>query len=121
MVVVGGTVDFMTDRIARKSDADTAIGILGLSFKPGSDDVRDTPAARIIARLLNRGYRNISAYDPLAVDEFRKQYDFAIEYKSSQAAVLENSETVAILTAWDEFKGLDSRFGGKIVDCRYML
>ena len=113
--------DFMTERITRNTSADSPIGILGLSFKPGSDDARDTPAAWIIKRLLKSGYGNICAYDPVAIDEFRKLYDFPIEYKNSQEEVLGVSQTVAIVTAWDEFKGLDLRFAGEIIDCRYML
>jgi UDPglucose 6-dehydrogenase len=113
--------DFMTERIIRNVGEDSPIGLLGLSFKPGTDDVRDTPAARIIARLLDRGYSNICAYDPMAIEEFRKLYCFSIEYKNSQDEVLNNSKTIAILTAWDEFKGLDLRFDGEIIDCRYVL
>ncbi len=116
-----GMADFMADRIVRNAAPDSPIGVLGLSFKPGSDDVRDTPAARILESLIKRGYGNIRAYDPVAIDGFRKRYDFPIEYKNSQEEVLEESGTVAILTAWDEFKGLDSRFGGRIIDCRYVL
>ncbi len=121
IAVNDGMADFMADRIARNANADTAIGILGLSFKPGSDDVRDTPAARILERLIKRGCRTICAYDPVAIAAFRERYDFDIAYKNTQEEVLEHADIVAIVTAWDEFRGLDRRFGGEIVDCRHML
>jgi UDPglucose 6-dehydrogenase len=116
-----GMADYMAARITRNVAQDAPIGLLGLSFKPGSDDVRDTPAAGIIASILKRGYRNICAYDPVAIDNFQNLYGFSIEYKKSQDEILKSTKTIAILTAWDEFKGLDLRFDGEIIDCRYML
>ena len=50
------------------------IGILGLSFKPGSDDVRDTPAWKIIQALRQLGCKDIIGYDPIAMGEFRRRY-----------------------------------------------
>ena len=121
IAVNDGMTDFVADRITRSIGREVPIGILGLSFKPGSDDVRDAPAARIIARLIEMGYGNICAYDPVAIDEFRKNNNLPIEYKNNQDDVLKASRTVVIITAWDEFKGLDARFDGEIIDCRYML
>lgn len=104
------------------SDKETVIGILGLSFKPGSDDVRDTPAARIIAALNELGYMNIVAYDPVAREEFCHVYPcLAVEMKESMEAVARESKTIAIVTAWDEFRQAKDWEGKRLVDCRYML
>ncbi|MBE6493690.1 MAG: nucleotide sugar dehydrogenase [Methanosphaera stadtmanae] len=96
------------------------IGILGLSFKPGSDDVRDTPASKIISKLLEEGFENIIAYDPLAIDEFKKYYNYPIKYMEYEELIEECDELV-ILTAWDKFKTLKEKTKKPIIDARYML
>jgi len=98
------------------------IGILGLSFKPGSDDVRDSPAAKIIAALIQDGYVSIYTYDPLAMREFQNMYRLSITYCMSAREVCETCGTVALVTAWEEFKGMDKEFPDtRFVDCRYFL
>jgi UDPglucose 6-dehydrogenase len=113
--------DHIADKIiARTKSVDTPIGILGLAFKPNSDDVRDTPPRRIIEKLLARGYTNIKAYDPLAGDEFKKHYDLNIEYASNMNNILNSCEVIALLTAWDEFRGIVVPEGKALVDGRYL-
>ena len=98
------------------------IGILGLSFKPGSDDVRDTPAVKIIQELKKLGYQDIIAYDPIAMNEFRQKYpDITIDYAESLAKAYDKSDVLAIVTAWEEFRITPSLGNKKIIDCRYML
>lgn len=111
---------FIADKIISDISKEDSIGILGLSFKPGSDDVRDTPAAKVINELIERGYINIIAYDPLAVEEFKRYYDYDIKYDTLEN-VLESSDEMVILTAWDEFKTIKEKTDKKIVDCRYIL
>ncbi len=111
---------FITEKIIRNIEKEDKIGILGLSFKPGSDDVRDTPAAKVINELIDRGYSNIIAYDPLAIDEFKKYYDFDIKYADYEN-VLEESDELVILTAWDEFKEVKNITNKAVIDCRYIL
>jgi UDPglucose 6-dehydrogenase len=97
------------------------IGILGLSFNSGSDDVRDAPSAKIIRALNNAGYENIVAYDPVAMEEFQSHYQLAYRCAESYGDVLEAGDVLAITTAWDEFKDIKKRTDKPIVDCRYML
>lgn len=97
------------------------IGILGLSFKPNSDDTRDTPSAKIIHELNLRGYENILCYDPVAMPEFMKYYDFNCEYAKSYRECVNNADVLVIATAWDEFRNLPQITDKVIVDCRYML
>lgn len=119
------TNDRMPELIARRIEKDMRkdrrIGILGLSFKPGSDDVRDTPSARVIRELLKDGYENITAYDPVAMEEFRKYHGPDIRYASSMEEVIHESDELVILTAWEEFRRLPELTDKKIIDCRYML
>lgn len=112
---------FMADKIFRVSKKTDKIGILGLSFKPGSDDVRDSPSAKIIKILLDEGYTNIGAYDPLANEQFMNEYKFNIKYYSTLKEICENSDIAVLVTAWDEFRILEKEYKGKIIDCRYFL
>jgi len=101
---------------------DEKIGILGLSFKPDSDDVRDSPAAKIIDCLLRNGYRNIYAYDPIATDVFRTAYGLDITYCGSKEDVCDTCDTVAVVTTWQEFQGIHLKYPQKKwCDCRYWL
>lgn len=109
-------------KIVGNLDKKSGIGILGLSFKPLSDDVRDTPAFRIIKEILIAGYKNIFAYDPVANSNFVKNYpELPIKILKSAREVYDTSEVVAIVTAWDEFRKVPTFGNKKIVDCRYML
>ena len=106
---------------AAGENQDVCIGILGLSFNPGSDDVRDTPSAKIIQALNKTGYHNITAYDPVAAEAFKKHYSLACRYVDSYEDLLEQAETVAITTAWPQFADVKTRTNVPVVDCRYML
>ena len=86
------------------------IGILGLSFKADTDDIRESRSIPIVEYLIKKG-ADILAYDPQAMTNFQTIYP-QIHYCKSAHQVLE-SDAVLILTKWDEFKKLD--FSGKIV------
>ena len=115
--------EFIARRIIHSINGDksTKIGILGLSFKPGSDDVRDTPSAKIIAALIRDGYTNIIGYDPVANDEFRRRYDFPMTYCDSYKDIVAQADAFAITTAWPEFRNIRDITTKTVVDCRYML
>jgi len=98
------------------------IGILGLSFKPNSDDVRDSSAAKIIDCLVRDGYINIFAYDPAAMKTFSEMYGFAINYCGTKEAVCDICDTIAVITIWPEFQGVNQKYPQKKwCDCRYWL
>lgn len=120
--------DQMPAQIAKKiarvigTDKQRIIGILGLSFKPGSDDVRDTPSAKIIHQLRLLGYTNIVGYDPVANDEFERYYaDLAISYANRYETLVDKADVLVIATAWPEFSNIKQLTQKPIVDCRYML
>ena len=106
---------------AAGEDKGICIGILGLSFNPGSDDVRDTPSAKIIRALNEAGYRNILAYDPVAMEEFQARYQLDCRCAGTYDELLEQAGTVAIATAWPMFKDVTTRTNSPVVDCRFML
>lgn len=115
--------EFIAKRIMESvgNDKNVKIGILGLSFKPESDDVRDAPSAKIIAQLLKAGYQNIYAYDPVANEEFSSHYDLGITYYSTYKEIVESSDVLVITTAWDEFKDIRTCTDKPVVDCRFVL
>lgn len=90
---------------------DREIGILGLAFKPDTDDVRESRATPIVKALLREG-ANIIAYDPKAMNNFAKIFP-QIEYAKSAQEVIDKSDAVLIVTEWKEFEELD--YEGKIV------
>ena len=86
------------------------IGILGLAFKPDTDDIRESRVIPIVQELLRNG-AVIKAYDPQAMDNFKTLYP-TIEYCKKATDVL-SSDAILITTKWKEFTTLD--FQGKIV------
>lgn len=113
---------FMAWQIMKNCDKDEKIGILGLSFKPGSDDVRCTPSKDIIEILLAEGYEQIMVYDPLAMESFRECYGLEITYAKRMAEVVQSCEVIALLTACEAFTKEQKWMDGKrVVDGRYCL
>ncbi len=109
-------------KIVRATKARTRIGILGLSFKPGSDDVRETPAARIIELLLQRGRKKLVAYDPMSNESYRRVYQHPIKYVDSLAKAVKQADAIVVLTAWPAFRAAKKQFARKpVFDGRYCL
>jgi UDPglucose 6-dehydrogenase len=81
------------------------VGILGLTFKPNTDDMRDAPALSIIQALQDAG-ANVRAYDPEGMDAARAMLP-NIEYCDDSYSVAANADAVAIVTEWDAFRALD--------------
>ena len=115
--------EISAERVIRAAgpDKNTRVGILGLSFKPGSDDVRDTPSAKIIRELNRRGYTRVIGYDPAAVPAFRRHYpDLEMEFAGSYAEILSKADIFVIATAWEEFADIRERTDKPVADLRYM-
>lgn len=84
-------------------------GVWGLSFKPGTDDMREAPAIYVVKELVNRG-ATIKAYDPKAMNEAKEQYLRGIEnvqYVDSKYEVLKDADALVLLTEWKEFRSPD--------------
>jgi len=81
------------------------IGILGLAFKPNTDDIREAPSIKIIGQLQQEGVK-IKAYDPQAMENIRSVFP-DIELCQDCYEVAEGSDALIIVTEWDEFKKLD--------------
>ncbi|MBL7075176.1 UDP-glucose/GDP-mannose dehydrogenase family protein [candidate division KSB1 bacterium] len=81
------------------------IGILGLSFKPNTDDVRDAPSIYIIQKLLEKGAK-IKAYDPVAVEAAKKVLG-GITYTTDAYGVVQGADALVLVTEWNPFRSLD--------------
>ncbi len=77
-------------------------GIWGLSFKPKTDDIRESSSIFLIEKLLKAGAR-VKAYDPAAINETKKLLGNRIEYTSDPYEALVNVDAVALMTEWSEF------------------
>jgi UDPglucose 6-dehydrogenase len=114
-------MNFLVNDFAHKyEDKSLSIGILGLSFKQDSDDIRETPASRCIETLKERGYNKIIAYDPMAMSNFAKAHPtLKITYAKSAKELIKVAQAIFIITAWKEFANLDFQ-GKRVYNLRYM-
>lgn len=118
----------MAERIlSRLTDRENGrIAVLGLAFKGGTDDCRESPAMDIVRDMLKHN-RNICVYDPKATDNARKLLAEAVEYASDVYEACENADVIAVLTEWEDFKQLDfdklktKVKTAKVVDLRNIL
>lgn len=121
--------DQQFDRVVEKinlaagdSLAGVKIGVLGLTFKAGTDDMRDSPSIEIVSRLVAAG-ANVRAYDPVG----KGCPVEGVECVDDAYAAAENAEVLAILTEWEEFKFIDldkvaeTMANKHIVDARNLL
>ena len=84
---------------------DRLIGILGLSFKPNTDDLRESPALEII-HLLRAEHARLQVYDPVAMDKARRIIK-GVEFCEDAYAAAAGAEALVLVTDWNEFKQLD--------------
>jgi len=81
------------------------IGILGLAFKPNTDDIREAPALDVINSLLLKGAR-LRVYDPRAMPVARRQLN-SVQYCEDAYAAARGADALLVVTDWEEFKALD--------------
>lgn len=108
---VQGINDFQKRQVVVKAQKalgdlnNKTIGVLGLSFKPDTDDIREAPSLDIIRLLQNEGAK-IKAYDPVAMSEVKPLLP-DVECCPGPYQVAEGSDALILITEWDEFKNLD--------------
>lgn len=83
------------------------IGVLGLSFKPETDDMREAPSIDIINELVEKG-ATIKAYDPVATEEAKKFLP-DISYVNDEYAAVEGADALVFMTEWNQFRALDMK------------
>jgi UDPglucose 6-dehydrogenase len=82
------------------------IAILGLSFKPNTDDIREAPAVYIIKDLLEQGF-SINVHDPKAMEKVKTVFGEKLNYFDSPLHAVKDACALVVLTEWDEFRELD--------------
>jgi UDPglucose 6-dehydrogenase len=95
-----------------------AVGVLGCSFKPNSDDIRDSPALDVAGTVHGLGAR-VTVYDPAAMDRARRVHP-ELEYAGSLHEAAEGADVLLLLTEWREFIEADPEVLGKVVAQRNM-
>ena len=89
------------------------VGVLGLAFKPDSDDIRDSPAIDVATALRGLGAR-VTTYDPAAMDNARRAHP-ELEYAGSVIGAATDADVLLVLTEWAEFRQADPEVIGKAV------
>ncbi|WGM31975.1 UDP-glucose/GDP-mannose dehydrogenase family protein [Brevundimonas sp. NIBR11] len=98
----------MADRVISALGGDgkgKIVGILGLAFKPNTDDMRDAPSLDIVPALIAAGVK-VQAYDPESMHEAGKLLP-DIDYRADAYSAIEDADAIVILTEWDQFRALD--------------
>lgn len=92
---------------AKRSLEGRVIGVLGLSFKPGTDDIREAPSLDVVHLLLSEGAQ-VRAYDPAAMERVRTEGVLPqVELCEDPYQLAQNADALVIVTEWNEFKNLD--------------
>jgi UDPglucose 6-dehydrogenase len=82
------------------------IGLLGLAFKPDTDDLREAPALDVARRLIDRGAR-VQAHDPVAMDRFRREYpDLGVNLCATAADAARDADALVLVTEWPQYRDL---------------
>ncbi|ECL2910242.1 TPA: UDP-glucose/GDP-mannose dehydrogenase family protein [Campylobacter jejuni] len=118
----------MSERILNsiKDIKNPKIAVLGLAFKDGTDDCRESPAVDIIFKLLEQKVQ-ICAYDPKAMDLAKQILGDKIDYANSMYEAIKDADVIAILIEWKEFSSLDLKKAydlvrhKKIIDLRNLI
>ena len=82
------------------------VAVLGLTFKPNTDDMRDSPSIDIVAALVEAG-AVVKAFDPEGMDEARKLLPKAVQYCDDAYATMPGADCLVLITEWNEFRALD--------------
>jgi UDPglucose 6-dehydrogenase len=112
------TVDLATSELGGSLDGQT-VAVLGAAFKPGSDDVRDSPALDVAAAVHDQGAQ-VRVYDPQAMANARMRYPM-LTYADSVTAACTGADLVLHLTEWPEFRALDPVELGAVVRQRKVV
>ena len=97
------------------------IAVLGLAFKPDTDDLRDAPSLHIIDQLLQMGAR-VKAYDPIAMNACQQQRpDLKVRYAESAADAVAGADALVIITEWSQFRDLDLPLLAKSMNCPILV
>ena len=114
--IVDAVIGFNQDRKSKMADrviaaiggsiADISIAILGLAFKPETDDMRDSPSLDIVSGLTAMGAK-LRVYDPKAMEEAKPLLPYGVTFCDSAIECLKGAEAAVVVTEWNEFRALE--------------
>jgi len=84
----------------------SAVAVWGLAFKPKTDDMREAPSINVIAALVDAGH-SVIAFDPAAMERAKPLLPKSVQYVSASMEAVKGADALAVLTEWDEFRGVD--------------
>lgn len=106
----------------------STVGILGLAFKPETDDMREAPSLTVIKELVATGFYLLKAFDPESMEAAKEMLPYNILWCDSAKEVIEGSDAIVILTEWGEFRSIDAQMmvehmhpDGKVFDFRHIF
>ncbi|MBI1340924.1 nucleotide sugar dehydrogenase [bacterium] len=116
-------IDMLTDRVGDLSGV--PVTVLGVAFKPGTDDIRESPSLPVIRELKSRGAA-ITAFDPIARREAEHALGDAVTFRDNLKDAVSGARAVLLMTAWPEFRGLPALVASVgpdtlVIDGRRML
>lgn len=97
------------------SVADKTIAVLGLTFKPETDDMRDAPSLAILPPMMDRGAQ-IRAHDPQGMEEAKRELPPGIHYAESIEDAITGADAIVLLTEWNEYRGMDLARAKKLMN-----
>ncbi|MCC7349884.1 MAG: UDP-glucose/GDP-mannose dehydrogenase family protein [Phycisphaerales bacterium] len=117
-------ISLLREQLGRPLDG-AKVAVAGLAFKPGTDDLRESPAIAVIDELLRCGAM-VSAFDPAAESHAKQKWGSRVRIESTLAAAIEGADAIAIVTSWPQFKQIPQLIAGwanppLVVDGRRML
>lgn len=107
----------VVDRLGRQVElAGARISVLGAAFKPGTDDIRESPVLRIVPQLLAAGAA-VVVHDPVALDNAREalQGHADLHFEPELATAIDGADAILLLTAWPDYLELPSLLSGSVV------
>jgi len=96
------------------------VAVLGLTFKPNTDDMREAPSLSIIQALIDLGAR-VRAHDPEGMDQARTLLDQSVAYAGDPYACAEGAQALVIVTEWNQFRALDLARLARTMSCPIMV
>lgn len=101
----------MLERALKTDLKGKKIAVLGLAFKPGTDDLREAPSIRVINELVKRGSK-VVAHDPAAIPNARRMFDSQVEFAETASKAIEGADGCILVTEWPEYQAIPKSIGG---------
>ena len=100
----------LVDMVIAEVPPPARVTVLGVAFKPGTDDIRESPTLRVVPALLEHGYEVI-LHDPIALGPAEAEFGSSVGYEQDLDSALDAADAVVLVTSWPEYASLAKRLG----------